>query len=162
MKSHITSNHKESKLAKVKKTSCENCKHDIEHRNCTRIRQKEKKVQSAAHLNENYRQTLRCVTCKFETKKNYYLTLHTKLMHGPGTEDSSILFCPHCEFGTKVAQSLKNHINAQHEDQKRYSCNLCSFRSYYRHHVKSHIANNHQGSELPKVKKIGCTNCEND
>ena len=124
--------------------------------------QSAQEVQDAEHLNEKYRQTLKCMTCKFETKKESYLTTHMKLMNGPSTEDSSILFCPHCAFGIKVAQSLKNHINAQHEDQKRYSCNLCSFRSYYRHHVKSQCAYNHQGPELRKVKKICCTNCEND
>ena len=71
VKSHITSNHKKSKLAKVKKTGCGNCKLDIEHRNCTRVRQKEKEVQSAERLNEKYRQTLKCMTCKFETNKKY-------------------------------------------------------------------------------------------
>ena len=109
--------------------------------------QSAQEVQDAEHLNEKYRQTLKCMTCKFETKKESHLTRHMKLMNGPSTEDSSILFCPHCEFGTKVAQSLKNHINAQHED---------------RHHVKSQCAYNHQGPELRKVKKICCTNCEND
>ena len=123
-----------------------------------------------SHLASNHRESnwakvkkIDCENCKHDIDHNRCLRKRPKAMEDDiDTVDMNRFSCPHCKFGTSFAQSLKHHINSQHKDQKRYSCNLCSFRSYCRHHVKSHGVFNHQGPELPKVKKIGCTNCEND
>ena len=113
-----------------------------------------KKVPKIDGSNENT-----CTYCSFVTQKGIYLKRHLLLSHGEESDPSKIIHCESCEFETLRAKSLKDHTNAQHLNQKRFSCSECGFKSYYDQHVQSHIASKHKGSKEAKVLKVDCSNC---
>ena len=84
---------------------------------------------------------------------------HTYLLHELKTEEALIIACTSCEFQTVKVASLSNHMKAQHLEEKRFSCSVCAFKSFYKHHVVQHIANNHKTLEETFVKKILCPHC---
>ena len=145
VESHILSKHKGSKMSKVERIFCSQCSSGKED------------DKDASHITDL--QVSKCISCEFETKRKPYMTRHTKLMHGPNADVTNVLTCKTCEFETMKSNSLKDHINAQHLNQKRFSCNLCDFKSYYAQHVETHIKSRHKESKQAKLTKMDCSNC---
>ena len=134
--------------------SCSQCRSGTKHDQC----------QNTAKLDQSENgtdpQVVECSDCKFETKNLRYLSGHIKLMHGPNADVSNVLTCTTCEFETENKQYLQHHTNAQHLNQKRFSCNSCDFKSYYKLCVKTHISSKHEGFSSAKLKKIDCSDCK--
>ena len=74
-------------------------------------------------------------------------------MHGENADVSNVLSCTSCEFETRKSQCLRNHINAQHLNQKRYSCPSCDFKSYHTQSVEVHIRSRHKESNPVNMTK---------
>ena len=70
-----------------------------------------------------------CKSCKYETKNRNFLKSHRRLAHGPEAKASDVLCCTECEFEATKVKLLENHINAEHLNEKRFSCNSCDFQS---------------------------------
>ena len=68
-----------------------------------------------------------------------------------------MLKCADCEFEVSKVKHLENHINAEHLNEKRFSCNLCDFQSFYSQRVKSHILFEHEGSTKAQMKTLECS-----
>ena len=74
---------------------------------------------------------------------------------------ASMYDCADCNFSTNREQSLTHHKAVVHHGIVRFTCSFCDYQSYYRHLVRSHFANNHQGKEV-KFKTIGCEKCQSE
>ena len=93
-----------------------------------------------------------CVKCE---EGIYHLCQKQRLI---GVADNS-LKCEDCDFTTNHKQALKNHFQSVHEGVLKFGCNLCSYKSYYKHCVKQHQNNNHTDEEVFKLLRLDCLNC---
>ena len=167
VKQHIRHNHKETK-ATVRKLKCPECRRDIAHFTCgvekkaASKRKNEEFEEAQKHLSKTPifdDQNLQCKDCYFETKNSSYMSRHTYLLHNLKTDEALIRACNSCEFQTLKVSSLNNHMKAQHLEEKRFACSVCGFKSFYKHHVVQHTANNHKALKESFVKKIDCSDC---
>ena len=149
IEAHIAARHKDSG-GRAKKIGCAQCQENVAHKKC-QVTQDLQKIT-----------IFRCTACDFETKVRTYLSLHTKLLHGPNAEPSKVLTCTQCEYETKKIMCMTRHKNAQHANEKRFSCNLCGFKSFYKHHVKQHVKHNHKETKGTGVQKLKCPACRKD
>ena len=146
---HIAAKHKDSG-GRAKKIGCKECKENVTHKKCQTAETSQKRT------------LFRCTACDFETKQKSYLSRHTKLLHEPNADPSKVLTCAKCEYETKKKMCMTRHKNAQHANEKRFACNLCDFKSFYKHHVKQHITHNHKDTKTTEVRKLKCPECQKD
>ena len=62
--------------------------------------------------------------------------------------------CEECNFSSDSQKSLNCHIDNVHEKHLRFFCNICDFKSFYKHHVKEHVTKVH-GIEKDTKKLVG-------
>ena len=53
-----------------------------------------------------------------------------------------------CNYSTYQKQKLKYHTDAIHYKITRFSCNICEYKSYFKHCVASHQKNNHKNEKI--------------
>ena len=143
---HIKSQHGDLNSAKSQKLGCSDCISSIDH-------SKHRRAKKTLYA---------CNSCKYETKKSNFLKSHRRVVHGPEAMASSVLCCTDCEFEATKVKHLENHINAEHLNEKRFSCNSCDFQSFYAMRVKSHIFLKHKGSATAQMKTLECSDCQMD
>ena len=66
--------------------------------------------------------------------------------------------CKECNFSTTTKQLLSNHVENVHLKVKQFYCELCEYKSYYRHNIQTHKTFKHKGIEC-KVKRFDCLDC---
>ena len=88
--------------------------------------------------------------------------LKTNTTSNPKTEEENQPYkCPECDFKTAHNQHLNNHIKSIHRGEKRFSCNICEYTSFYKHLVAQHQKHQHRDRQQEtKIKRIGCDKCE--
>ena len=133
VKNHIISKHKGSKLAKITKIGCPDT--------------------VFAEGND-----IMCSKCSYVTQKRTYLKRHLQLSHCPNSEESKIMTCNICKFEANRAQSMTDHTNSMHLNQKRFNCSECDYKSYFGHHIKIHMARNHSDNN-GEIERISCSQC---
>ena len=114
----------------------------------------------------------KCQHCNYEAKRKSTLEYHTKLTHVNPAEDifGSIdpitsFKCNTCEYITKKACHLREHIKAVHDKIKDFKCLLCPYASSYKSQLKNHKKKRHQkngqtiSEHLDKTKKYKCHVC---
>ena len=173
IKNHIATNHTDNEC-KIEKIICSQCGSGTKHDQCNEDEEEGQKPSKVAKIDGSDEK--KCTKCSFVTQKGFYLKRHLQLSHGQDSDPSKIIHCESCEFETLRTKSLVDHTNAQHLNQKRFSCSECGFKSYYDQHVKTHIKSKHEfqrrvtslklheGPKPPKVSKIDgsekkCTEC---
>ena len=144
VKKHIISEHTGSKVTKVNKLDCSSCLSNMS----------KKKIPEAAVYKR--KEDSMCPKCSFVTQNQRYLKKHLQLSHGPTNDLSKTTTCNICDFQTTGAQSLRDHTNSRHLNQKRFSCSECDFRCYYGNIIKSHMAKKHTEGEIERISCIEC------
>ena len=81
-----------------------------------------------------------------------------KLNHGPHSDVSKIIKCTECEYQTLNPILIKRHNRSKHLQERKYYCDICAYKSFYRHNVNLHIKS-HKGTNA-RVKSINCTHCQ--
>ena len=66
-----------------------------------------------------------------------------------------------CGYASDFKQTLKAHVEKEHNGILKYKCNICDYKSYYRHLVAYHQQTSSHSDEK-KILRIGCTFCEED
>ena len=93
----------------------------------------------------------KCQQFNYEAKRKSTLEYHMKLNHtNPakdivGSVDPITSFkCNTCEYITKKASHLREHIKAVHDKIKDFKCLLCPYASSYKSQLKNHKKKHHQ------------------
>ena len=163
MKIHIISRHRGSKPANMTTIGCSDCTSNIGHSTCKLPRRRARRRPTQLMTNEKAnsavsvkKENRMCQECSYVTQKRSYLRRHLDLSHGQNSDQSKIMSCKICEFETNIAQSLADHTNSIHLNQKRFNCSVCDLKSYFGNHIKSHMATQHAEGE---VERISCNEC---
>ena len=85
--------------------------------------------------------------------------MHLILSHGPNCDVSKIIICTECGYQTLDPNSMKRHNRSNHLQEKKYYCDICGIKSFYRKQVRNHIKILHNKTN-GRVKSIDCTQCQ--
>jgi len=102
----------------------------------------------SAHTDE----TFNCDQCSYVGDGRVNLARHKKRRH----IHIAILPCPHCEYqGNNSA--LGEHIRLKHRGLPALTCSECSFQTFSKFNMKTHMARSHPA---PDAVKFSCAECE--
>ena len=86
---------------------------------------------------------LSCDTCEFTCKSYNGLKAHKNYVH-----DGINYPCKICPYIAKIAVHLKQHIAKIHDKIKKFSCDLCSYRSSVARDLNIHKQGKHEGEKF--------------
>ena len=99
------------------------------------------------------------MSCNYKTSTTIYFKRHQKLNHEPGSDISKIITCTECEYQTLDPILVIKHNRAKHFGEIRYYCDICEYKSFYRHYVSLHIISRHKDTNA-RTKTVNCTKCQ--
>ena len=101
----------------------------------------------AVHMkSQHFPETFTCKLCDFETKAALNLSIHVKKTH-----NLQRTTCTECN---KTVKDISRHKRAMHSgDQIEYECKICSFKTYIKDYLRSHVKTVH------KKKAMQCKEC---
>ena len=100
-----------------------------------------------------------CPLCDYETTKTNYARNHQKLNHDPNSDVSKVIKCTQCEYETVHKKAMDTHKRAQHMGETKYCCDICGFKSFFRHYVSAHVGSKHKGTDA-NIKNLDCLQCQ--
>ena len=105
------------------------------------------------HRNETFRIIrIGCEECEVNNTEHKFHKNHVKR---PGK-----FKCGNCIYTTDSQKSFSNHCKSVHEKIFKYRCNLCDYKSFFKHSVETHRLQHK--SQVSKVVKVGCTTCQSN
>ena len=111
---------------------------------------------------------VKTIDCKkFRSSEKNEVTV-MKEKKNPTKKSTKKYHCEESNYSTKLQSSLIKHKASMHGNMVRFTCNLCPYKSYYKHSVQSHGQNYHDTlafhvKKLRKRKNHGqfkCSECE--
>lgn len=123
---------------KKTKKSAESCPH------CQKYFSDKKKVK--LHILRVHKQIKnhKCDECEYRAHTKWDILRHIKTNHMPQESDPTDLrICPDCGKVLKGNNHLNFHIKTKHLKLTKYSCDLCTFKSYGKYEIRSHIEIHH-------------------
>ena len=79
----------------------------------------------------------KCDQCDFSHAAKQGLKAHVEIAHNKEAITDKV--CHLCGWKTHNKENLKVHIKVQHENIKRYSCNVCDAQFYHNGKLKRHV-----------------------
>ena len=99
-----------------------------------------------------------CDICGYTAFTKFDILRHQKSLHLPPDENSMDLrVCPDCGKSFKGNNHLTLHIRKKHLQITKYQCDHCSFRTYGKYEIRSHLQNIHVPKEFKK--SFSCDQC---
>lgn len=90
-----------------------------------------------------------CSKCEYSAFTKFDITRHFKNVHLPKTENLDQRVCPECGKVFRGNNSqLTLHIKKKHLKIKKFECDLCSFSSYGKYEMRSHLEHVHIPKEF--------------
>lgn len=99
-----------------------------------------------------------CDQCNYSAYTRFDIVRHVKNIHTPQSENSADKrICPDCGKTVRGNNQLTLHIRKKHLMIKKYQCDLCSFASYGKYEIRSHLEHIHIPKEFKEM--YACTLC---
>ena len=91
----------------------------------------------------------------------YIMKLGCNISEKPICENNTKEYkCYKCSYSSNSTEQLKFHMKSAHFDQKRYACNYCHYKSFFKINMKRHVPKHKLNQDEQKFRKIMCKNCD--
>lgn len=89
-----------------------------------------------------------CEECEYSAFTKFDITRHIKNVHSPKVESEDKRICPDCGKVVRGNNQLTLHIKKKHLMMKKFQCDICSFTSYGKYEMRSHLEHIHVPKEF--------------